>query len=296
MKRITTLLLTAAALLLVTVTAFADTIPGTAKCTITPTDTKVDGNTATVTYSVTVTPPEGKELGVFSVRLQPSEGMTLAKDWKDASGNRTIGFVDDLTYNQSRPNGIFATFDYTPETGYFAAVGTTPERRMSEKATILTIQATMPADKAGTYTLGAEFIAALDGSGDVYTARVETNPVTISGKKDAPVIDETPVVTETDADTPAASDGDPAGAGDSTVSTGTNGGTAADGTPEPDAADMDPAIVPDGAAPGTDGSGSDASGGGASAAGSTVLWIVLALVVALAVVLFLLWQKKSKKK
>lgn len=296
MKRITTLLLTAAALLLVTVTAFADTIPGTAKCTITPTDTKVDGNTATVTYSVTVTPPEGKELGVFSVRLQPSEGMTLAKDWKDASGNRTIGFVDDLTYNQSRPNGIFATFDYTPETGYFAAVGTTPERRMSEKATILTIQATMPADKAGTYTLGAEFIAALDGSGDVYTARVETNPVTISGKKDAPVIDETPVVTETDADTPAASGGDPAGAGDPAGGTGTNGGTAADGTPEPDAADMDPAIVPDGAAPGTDGSGSNASGGGASATGSTVLWIVLALVVALAVVLFLLWQKKSKKK
>ena len=79
MKRIITLVLTLAALLVLTVTACADTIPGTAKLTITPTDTKVSGDTATVTYSVTVTPPEGKELGVFSVQLQPSDGMTLPR-------------------------------------------------------------------------------------------------------------------------------------------------------------------------------------------------------------------------
>lgn len=49
MKRIITLVLTLAALLVLTVTACADTIPGTAKLTITPTDTKVSGDTATVT-------------------------------------------------------------------------------------------------------------------------------------------------------------------------------------------------------------------------------------------------------
>lgn len=197
MKRIITLVLTLAALLVLTVTACADTIPGTAKLTITPTDTKVSGDIATVTYSVTVTPPEGKELGVFSVQLQPSDGMTLAKDWKDSKGNRVINYVDDLTFNKYQPDGVFATFDYTPQTGYFAAVGTTPERRMSKEATILTIQATMPANKSGTYTLNAEFIAALDGSGDVYTAQVSTTPVTISNGKE-PVADKTPVVTETD--------------------------------------------------------------------------------------------------
>ena len=214
MKRIITLVLTLAALLVLTVTACADTIPGTAKLTITPTDTKVSGDTATVTYSVTVTPPEGKELGVFSVQLQPSDGMTLAKDWEDSKGNRVINYVDDLTFNKYQPDGVFATFDYTPQTGYFAAVGTTPERRMSKEATILTIQATMPANKDGIYTLNAEFIAALDGSGDVYTAQVSTTPVTISNGKE-PVVDKTPVVTETD------------GSGNTTntsVTTGTAGG------------------------------------------------------------------------
>ena len=191
MKRIITLVLTLAALLVLTVTACADTIPGTAKLTITPTDTKVSGDTATVTYSVTVTPPEGKELGVFSVQLQPSDGMTLAKDFY-ANGKQVITYGDGkLSYSEVKQTGYFATYEYTPQTGYFAAVGTTPERRMSKEATILTIQATMPANKDGTYTLNAEFIAALDGSGDVYTAQVSTTPVTISNGKE-PVADKTP--------------------------------------------------------------------------------------------------------
>lgn len=153
MKRIITLVLTLAALLVLTVTACADTIPGTAKLTITPTDTKVSGDTATVTYSVTVTPPEGKELGVFSVQLQPSDGMTLAKDFY-ANGKQVITYGDGkLSYSEVKQTGYFATYEYTPQTGYFAAVGTTPERRMSKEATILTIQATMPANKDGTYTL-----------------------------------------------------------------------------------------------------------------------------------------------
>lgn len=192
MKRIITLVLTLAALLVLTVTACADTIPGTAKLTITPTDTKVSGDTATVTYSVTVTPPEGKELGVFSVQLQPSDGMTLSQD---TSG---ITYGDgSLSYSPATKKGIFEIYGYTAKTGYFAAAGTTEDRRMSKEATVLTIQATMPANKSGTYTLNAEFIAALDGSGDVYTAQVSTTPVTVSGGDKAPVADKTPVITAT---------------------------------------------------------------------------------------------------
>ena len=203
MKRIITLLSALAAALLLAVSAFAATLPGTAKCTITPSDTRVSGNTATVTYTITVTPPQGQQLGVFSVQLQPSQGLTLATSWEDANGNPLIDYVDDLIYNDSTRQGIFATYGYTAKTGYFAAVGTTPDRRMSDEATILTIQATMPADKAGTYTLNAEFIAALDGSGDVYTAQVITTPVTISAPGQTPTVDKTPVITETTADTPA---------------------------------------------------------------------------------------------
>lgn len=218
MKRIITLVLTLAALLVLTVTACADTIPGTAKLTITPTDTKVSGDTATVTYSVTVTPPEGKELGVFSVQLQPSDGMTLTQD---TSG---ITYGDgSLSYSPATKKGIFEIYGYTAKTGYFAAAGTTEDRRMSKEATVLTIQATMPANKSGTYTLNAEFIAALDGSGDVYTAQVSTTPVTVSGGDKAPVADKTPVITETDGSGNTTNTSDTTGAANN--GTTPNGGT-----------------------------------------------------------------------
>lgn len=281
MKRLITLALTLAVLLVLAVTASADTIPGTATCTITPTETRVDGDTATVTYSVTVAPPEGKELGVFSVQLQPSEGMTLTQDTDKMS------FGDgNLTYNAATGKGIFATYGYTPQTGYFAAVGTTPERRMSKAATIFTIQATVPADKAGTYTLGAEFIAALDGSGDVYTGKVVTNAVTVSGKDKAPAVDDTPVITETNADTlsqggaaanaPAGTDGDTASGGTADAPAGT------------DAADA-PAAPADGSADGSGNSGNSGNNGGAS----PVLWIVLVLAAAVAVLAVVAVKKKK---
>lgn len=293
MKRIITLVLTLAALLVLTVTVCADTIPGTAKLTITPTDTKVSGDTATVTYSVTVTPPEGKELGVFSVQLQPSDGMTLAKDWKDSKGNRVINYVDDLTFNKYQPDGVFATFDYTPQTGYFAAVGTTPERRMSKEATILTIQATMPANKSGTYTLNAEFIAALDGSGDVYTAQVSTTPVTISNGKE-PVADKTPVVTETDGSGNTTNTSDTTGAANN--GTTPNGGTTTDGTaPNGTAPD---GTTPDSTAPdGTTRNGTTPNGGTndtATTGSSPILWIVLAAALIAAAVIVIVVKKKKQ--
>lgn len=281
MKRIITLVLTLAALLVLTVTACADTIPGTAKLTITPTDTKVSGDTATVTYSVTVTPPEGKELGVFSVQLQPSDGMTLAKDFY-ANGKQVITYGDGkLSYSEVK------------QTGYFAAVGTTPERRMSKEATILTIQATMPANKDGTYTLNAEFIAALDGSGDVYTAQVSTTPVTISNGKE-PVADKTPVVTETDGSGNTTNTSDTTGAANN--GTTPNGGTTTDGTaPNGTAPD---GTTPDSTAPdGTTPDGTTPNGGTndtATTGSSPILWIVLAAALIAAAVIVIVVKKKKQ--
>lgn len=291
MKRIITLVLTLAALLVLTVTACADTIPGTAKLTITPTDTKVSGDTATVTYSVTVTPPEGKELGVFSVQLQPSDGMTLAKDFY-ANGKQVITYGDGkLSYSEVKQTGYFATYEYTPQTGYFAAVGTTPERRMSKEATILTIQATMPANKSGTYTLNAEFIAALDGSGDVYTAQVSTTPVTVSGGDKAPVADKTPVVTETDGSGNTTNTNDTTGAANN--GTTPNGGTTTDGTaPNGTAPD---GTTPDSTAPdGTTPDGTTPNGSTDAAGSSPVLWIVLAAALIAAAVIIIVVKKKKQ--
>lgn len=289
MKRIITLVLTLAALLVLTVTACADTIPGTAKLTITPTDTKVSGDTATVTYSVTVTPPEGKELGVFSVQLQPSDGMTLTQD---TSG---ITYGDgSLSYSPATKKGIFEIYGYTAKTGYFAAAGTTEDRRMSKEATVLTIQATMPANKSGTYTLNAEFIAALDGSGDVYTAQVSTTPVTVSGGDKAPVADKTPVVTETDGSGNTTNTNDTTGAANN--GTTPNGGTTTDGTaPNGTASD---GTTPDSTAPdGTTPDGTTPNGGTndtATTGSSPILWIVLAAALIAAVVIVIVVKKKKQ--
>lgn len=288
MKRIITLVLTLAALLVLTVTACADTIPGTAKLTITPTDTKVSGDTATVTYSVTVTPPEGKELGVFSVQLQPSDGMTLTQD---TSG---ITYGDgSLSYSPATRKGIFEIYGYTAKTGYFAAAGTTEDRRMSKEATVLTIQATMPANKSGTYTLNAEFIAALDGSGDVYTAQVSTTPVTVSGGDKAPVADKTPVITETDGSGNTTNTNDTTG----TANNGTspNGGTTTDGTAPngtaPDGTTPD-STAPDGTTP--DGTTPNGSTDAPTTGSSPVLWIVLAAALIAAAVIVIVVKKKKQ--
>lgn len=289
MKRIITLVLTLTALLVLTVTACADTIPGTAKLTITPTDTKVSGDTATVTYSVTVTPPEGKELGVFSVQLQPSDGMTLTQD---TSG---ITYGDgSLSYSPATKKGIFEIYGYTAKTGYFAAAGTTEDRRMSKEATVLTIQATMPANKSGTYTLNAEFIAALDGSGDVYTAQVSTTPVTVSGGDKAPVADKTPVVTETDGSGNTTNTSDTTGAANN--GTTPNGGTTTDGTaPNGTAPD---GTTPDSTAPdGTTPNGTTPNGGTndtATTGSSPILWIVLAAALIAAAVIIIVVKKKKQ--
>ena len=303
MKRIITLLSALAAALLLAVSAFAATLPGTAKCTITPSDTRVSGNTATVTYTITVTPPQGQQLGVFSVQLQPSQGLTLATNFY-ADGQAVITYGDSkLDYDEVSETGIFATYGYTPQTGYFAAVGTTPDRRMSDEATILTIQATMPADKAGTYTLNAEFIAALDGSGDVYTAQVITTPVTISAPGQTPTVDNTPVITETNADTPASGSKDSTGAAAGSPPTSTPGDTAPTGGSTTDPTTGNTTVDPTGntpAAADTPADGSTPTDAAPADTGATdtdtasVPWLLPAILLPLAALACALLLKKKK--
>lgn len=162
------------------VTAWAD---GTATLTITPDKTRVtaDGSAVKVKFTVTVTPPKGGELGVFSFRLKPSGSMTLPASFKE-DGEAVIAYAaNDLPYDVTTGKGVFRTYEYTPGSCFFAAVGSTEGNRMTESAEILTITATIPAGSTGTFTLDAEFVAAPDGSGATYTPKVDSTPVTVKG-------------------------------------------------------------------------------------------------------------------
>lgn len=155
----------------------------TATLTITPDKTEVtaDGNDIQVVFTVTVAPPQGKELGVFSFRLKPSGTMTLPKSFK-VDGERVITYESlDLEYDINTDKGVFRTYEYTPGSCFFAAVGSTEGNRMTASAEILTITATIPAGSTGTFTLDAEFVAAPDGSGATYTPKVDSTPVTVKG-------------------------------------------------------------------------------------------------------------------
>ena len=155
----------------------------TATLTITPDKTEVtaDGNDIQVVFTVTVAPPQGKELGVFSFRLKPSGTMTLPRSFKE-NGEAVITYaVNDLPYDVTTGKGVFRTYEYTPGSCFFAAVGSTEGNRMTEGAEILTITATIPAGSTGTFTLDAEFVAAPDGSGATYTPKVDSTPVTVKG-------------------------------------------------------------------------------------------------------------------
>lgn len=162
------------------VTAWAE---DTATLTITPDKTEVtaNGSAVQVKFTITVMPPEGRELGVFSFRLKPSGGMTLPGSFKE-NGEAVITYaVNDLPYDVTTGKGVFRTYEYTPGSCFFAAVGSTEGNRMTASAEILTITATIPAGSTGTFTLDAEFVAAPDGSGATYTPKVDSTPVTVKG-------------------------------------------------------------------------------------------------------------------
>lgn len=153
-----------------------------ATLSIVPDQTEIttDGSATKITYTVTVTPPQGQEIGVFSFRLKPSGNMTLPDSFK-VDGERVISYGSpELEYDQNEGTGVFNTYEYTPSGNFFAAVGSTEGSRMTDEAIVLTITATVPAGSTGAYLLDAEFIAAPDGSGQTYAAKVTTMPVLIT--------------------------------------------------------------------------------------------------------------------
>ena len=180
MRKLICAILSVILLLGTAATAWAE---DTATLTITPDKTEVtaNGSAVQVKFTITVTPPEGRELGVFSFRLKPSGGMTLPGSFKE-NGEAVITYaVNDLPYDVTTGKGVFRTYEYTPGSCFFAAVGSTEGNRMTEGAEILTITATIPAGSTGTFTLDAEFVAAPDGSGATYTPKVDSTPVTVKG-------------------------------------------------------------------------------------------------------------------
>jgi len=154
----------------------------TATLSIIPDKTEVtaDGQNIQITYTITVTPPEGKEIGVFSFRLEPSGDMTLPQSMK-VDGEKVVTVnTGTLRYNSGTGEGVFKTFEYTPESNFFAAVGSLEGNRMTAEAQIMTIVATIPAGSSGAYALNAEFTVAPDGSGVSYAGKVVSPTVTIT--------------------------------------------------------------------------------------------------------------------
>ena len=154
-----------------------------ATLTITPDRTEIhsDGTAVEITYTVSVAPPVGKEIGVFSFRLLPSGQMTLPEKTV-VDGRRLVQYLPNgLPYDPGTGEGVFQTYEYTAASRFFAAVGSSEERRMTQAADIMTIIATVPADAYGTFVMDAEFLAAPDGSGAAYVSVIRTTPVTVIG-------------------------------------------------------------------------------------------------------------------
>lgn len=182
----------------------AAVIDGNATITVTPSITSVKAGTEPieVTYTVTVTPPEGKSVGAFQFYLSAPEGMTLATEMTDEETGIEGYMVNaSLYYHKTySKNGIFETFDYTPESGAFIASGTTESRNMTNASTVLTIKATIEAGKTGSYILGVnDYEVAFDGD-DKYTTTLNVTSVNVYselsdeqsiGGIDAPAVGET---------------------------------------------------------------------------------------------------------
>ncbi len=171
-NRIVTLLASLCLAMLLTGNARAE---DAATLTITADSAEIRGGGApvSVVFTFHVAPPAGQEIGVFSIRLLPTEGMTLSDE--DVWVNET------LAYSNFNRSGVFQTFEYTPESRFFAAVGSSPGKRMKEAADVLQVTATIPGGVYGSFTMDAEFIAAPDGSGESFTPVVQPARVTVIG-------------------------------------------------------------------------------------------------------------------
>ena len=172
----------------------------TATLTIEPDKTQItaDGTETKITYTITVTPPAGKEIGVFSFRLKPSGDMTLPQSYSE-DGQQVITYIaNDLVYDIVTEKGVFKTYEYTPESNFFAAVGSREGHRMTHEAQIMTITASIPAGSSGVYAMDAEFTVAPDGSGESYIGRVDTTPVVVTDPNAGSSGEKTVVISDQD--------------------------------------------------------------------------------------------------
>ena len=179
--------------------AQAKLIEGTAELSITPNITTATAGTdpIDVIYTLRVTPPEGKAVGVFYFYLTAPEGMTLATNklgaaYANKGGDGYWVATKDLQKKENEDTGettgIFEKIEYTPASGYFIAYGTTHERNMKEAADIMTIKATIEAGKTGEFTLtvasggeNGEKDLGIDYDGtDKYSTKLTTVPVVVS--------------------------------------------------------------------------------------------------------------------
>ena len=254
---------------------------GPATLTITPDKTEVtsDGSAVEVTYTISVAPPKGEEIGVFSFRLQPPEGMSLPTQFK-VDGQRVIEYADNgLPYSVLTESGVFRTYEYTPGSCYFAAVGSSEDNRMKDAAQILAIKATIQAGRAGTFRLDADFLAARDGSGEVYPVKVDTPPVTVTVP--GQVADNKSAGSSDTSETPSPGS-DPDTTQEQVNSGEITGGQQGDAAPSPDGAAQPPTDTPNSSTGAPQGTPQDtphqSSGAGKTAA------IVLAVLAAAAMV------------
>lgn len=136
----------------------ADVVEGEGTLTITPSITSAEAgaDAIEVTYTIKVTPPEGKKVGGFSFKLSAPEGMSLPTKFKDGGATK-IAYLNkgELEYSQEEETGIFENYSYTPSTGTFIANGTEASRMMETEYEILKIVTTIEAGKAGSFTLTA---------------------------------------------------------------------------------------------------------------------------------------------
>jgi len=152
----------------------AATLEGTAALTVTPNITEAEAGSSAVevTYTIRITPPSGKEIGVCAFSLSTPDGVTL----------QTAEVNDELKYEPSaNKTGIFASLSYTKASGYFAAFGTTSDRRLSKTAILMTVKADIASGRTGSYALKIKgFTAGVDGSGDYYSSEVRSEAVTVT--------------------------------------------------------------------------------------------------------------------
>lgn len=134
-------------------------------------------NDVQVKYTISVVPKSGIKIGAISFKLAAPEGMTLGTEYE-------TGYTEeDLKYDKKTKKGIFDVFaGYDPDNGQvYSATGTTEDRCITAEQKLMTIRATIAADKIGKVSLAITNLALGKVSGDGnWSSNADVTPVEIS--------------------------------------------------------------------------------------------------------------------